>query len=47
MFHDQWFCGTPSCDVMTWNPRDTIEEFEAKAVGVELPDFTTDDQKSE
>ncbi len=33
---DQLFCGDPACGVVTWNPRDTVEQFWAAAGHVTL-----------
>lgn len=30
-FRGQAFCGTDECDVLTWNPTQTVAEFEANA----------------
>lgn len=32
----QAFCGDPACQVMTWNPNDTVEQFHATAGTVDL-----------
>lgn len=32
----QFFCGTDGCAVLSWNPYDTIEEFEATAQEVTI-----------